>query len=241
MVVTEVSLVAPLVDDVVEESLEVLVGAVDAVVDDPGTVVEAPGTVVVVVVVTPGRSVVEVVVTPGRNVVVVTPGRNVVTTPVRTVVDVVELTVVDAAIVVDVDVVDVDVVEVVDGVVVVGVFGSLSQSETHLPVSVVALYAADATPVKLSLLMARSLIEYVVADANPEIVCGEVIDPAPKLVQVVPLLMVHSYSVIAAPPLFPGVNVSCREVVVATCEVIVGAPGAIAEISKDRVTSVAAR
>jgi hypothetical protein len=72
-------------------------------------------------------------------------------------------------------------------------------------------------------------------------VSGDVTNPAPKLVQVVPPSVDHSYAIIAEPPLSPAVNDNCNELIVATCELMVGALAAIALISKDRVTFVAAR
>jgi hypothetical protein len=76
---------------------------------------------------------------------------------------------------------------------------------------------------------------------SPVIVSGDVTNPAPKLVQVVPPSVDHSYAIIAEPPLSPAVNDNCNELIVATCELMVGALAAIALISKDRVTFVAAR
>jgi hypothetical protein len=65
--------------------------------------------------------------------------------------------------------------------------------------------------------------------------------PAPNVVQVTPLLIDHSYDVMAAPPLLPAVKVNCSEVVVGTCDTIVGAPAATAEISNERDTSTATK
>jgi hypothetical protein len=81
----------------------------------------------------------------------------------------------------------------------------------------------------------------LVEELRPAIVSGDVTTPAPKLVQVVPPFVDHSYAVIADPPLLPGVKDNCNELIVAVCELMVGALAAIAPISKDRVTSVAAR
>jgi hypothetical protein len=81
----------------------------------------------------------------------------------------------------------------------------------------------------------------VVPEASPDIVTGELTIPVPKLVHVTPLLVVHSYDEIAAPPLLPAVKVNRNEVVVGTCDTMVGALAATAEISNDCDTSTATK
>jgi hypothetical protein len=120
-------------------------------------------------------------------------------------------------------------------VVVVGVGGG-----TYGGAKVVTLYTSVSAPLP-KLVTARNSTGYSVEELSPVIVSGDVTKPTPKLVHVVPPSVDHSYAVMAEPPLSPAVNDNCNELIVATCELMVGALASIALISKDRVTFVAAR
>ena len=195
----------------------VFVIVVVVVVDAPPTGAEAlgvgsPGPATVVVVHEP-PTVVEVVVVGRRGLVVVV---------------VAGIVVVVAGIVV-----------VVAGIVVVVVVVVVGGG-TNGGANVVASYSSVSAPFP-KLVIARNCTAYLVEALSLVIVSGDVTRPAPKLVHVVPPSVDHSYAVIAEPPLLPAVKDNCSELIVATYELIIGALAAMALISKDRVTFVAAR
>lgn len=138
------------------------------------------------------------------------------------------------------------VVEVAGMVVVVGagivvvVVVVVVGGGTYGGAKVVTLYTSVSAPLP-KLVTARNSTGYLVEELSPVIVSGEVTKPTPKFVHVVPPSIDHSYAVIAEPPLSPAVNDNCNELIVTTCELMVGALAAIARIAKDCVTFSAAR
>ena len=76
---------------------------------------------------------------------------------------------------------------------------------------------------------------------SPGIVRGEATAPDPKLVQVTPESVVHSYDSIEAPPFDPAVKLTDIVVVVTAIEVIVGADGTIGLTTKLCETFAAAK
>lgn len=82
---------------------------------------------------------------------------------------------------------------------------------------------------------------YGVPGVKLGIVKGDATAPDPKLVQVVPASVVHSYDSIDAPPFEPAVNEIDIVVVVTAIDVIVGADGTMALTTKLLETFVATR